>query len=120
MKYIYMQLSFKLFIGHSGFDMDKKIAKECPLVDVVVGGHTNTFLYTEPESKPDREEAEGPYPTIIEQPETGRKVPVVQAYAYTKYLGYLKMTFDGKGELTEWEGNPILLTQDMPQGIYAL
>ena len=111
-----MHLFKKFYVGHSGFEMDKKIAKECPLVDVVVGGHTNTFLYTEPESKPDREEAEGPYPTIIEQPETNRKVPVVQAYAYTKYLGYLKMKFDDKGELTEWEGNPILLTQDMPQG----
>lgn len=33
-------------VGHSGIDMDKKIAKEVDGVDIVVGGHTNTFLYT--------------------------------------------------------------------------
>ena len=32
-------------LGHSGFKMDKKIAQKVPDVDVVVGGHTNTFLY---------------------------------------------------------------------------
>lgn len=33
-------------VGHSGYDTDLKIAKNVPKVDVVVGGHTNTFLYT--------------------------------------------------------------------------
>ena len=32
-------------VGHSGFTIDKKIAKNCPNIDVVVGGHSNTFLY---------------------------------------------------------------------------
>lgn len=33
-------------LGHSGFEMDKAIAEQVPEVDVVVGGHTDTFLYT--------------------------------------------------------------------------
>lgn len=33
-------------LGHSGFDMDQQIAKRVRGVDVVIGGHTNTFLYT--------------------------------------------------------------------------
>lgn len=33
-------------VGHAGFGVDKKIAEEVDGVDVVVGGHTNTFLYT--------------------------------------------------------------------------
>ena len=33
-------------IGHAGIDMDKKVAKEVDGLDIVVGGHTNTFLYT--------------------------------------------------------------------------
>lgn len=33
-------------VGHAGIDVDKKIAKEVDGVDIVVGGHTNTFLYT--------------------------------------------------------------------------
>lgn len=32
-------------LGHSGFDVDKQIAKRVRGVDVVIGGHTNTFLY---------------------------------------------------------------------------
>ena len=32
-------------VGHSGFEKDQEIAKNVPDVDVVVGGHSNTFLY---------------------------------------------------------------------------
>lgn len=33
-------------LGHSGFAMDQEIAKRVRGIDVVIGGHTNTFLYT--------------------------------------------------------------------------
>ena len=33
-------------VGHSGIEMDKRVAREVDGVDIVVGGHTNTFLYT--------------------------------------------------------------------------
>lgn len=33
-------------LGHSGFAVDKNIAQKVKGVDVVIGGHTNTFLYT--------------------------------------------------------------------------
>lgn len=33
-------------LGHAGFAVDTKIATEVEGVDVVIGGHTNTFLYT--------------------------------------------------------------------------
>ena len=32
-------------VGHSGYKRDKEIAKQVPEVDVVVGGHSNSFLY---------------------------------------------------------------------------
>lgn len=32
-------------LGHAGFEVDKRVA-EIADVDIVVGGHTNTFLYT--------------------------------------------------------------------------
>lgn len=35
-----------IVLGHSGFDTDKEIAKKVRGVDVVIGGHTNTFLFT--------------------------------------------------------------------------
>jgi 5'-nucleotidase len=33
-------------LGHSGFEMDRKIAASVPDIDAVIGGHTNTFLYS--------------------------------------------------------------------------
>lgn len=33
-------------LGHSGFLVDQDIARKVRGVDVVVGGHTNTFLFT--------------------------------------------------------------------------
>lgn len=46
----------------------------------------------------------------------GRRVPVVQAYAYGKYLGCLKVTFDPEGNVVTSTGNPILLNSSIPQG----
>ena len=33
-------------IGHSGIDIDQKVAKEVDGVDIVVGGHEHALLYT--------------------------------------------------------------------------
>lgn len=68
---------------------DRRIAEECTDVDMVVGGHSHTFLYSG--TPPDAELPEGPYPTVVTRAD-GKKVPVVQAYAYTKYLGYMKLS----------------------------
>ncbi|XP_037098402.1 5'-nucleotidase [Syngnathus acus] len=99
-------------LGHSGFDMDKKIAKRVRGIDVVIGGHTNTFLYSGP--APSTEVPAGPYPFMVRS-DDGRDVPVVQAYAFGKYLGYLKVTFDQTGNVVQAVGNPILLDSSIPQ-----
>ncbi|XP_068608204.1 snake venom 5'-nucleotidase-like [Brachionichthys hirsutus] len=99
-------------LGHSGFDVDKDIAKRVRGVDVVIGGHTNTFLYTG--SPPSTEVPAGPYPYMVRS-DDGRDVPVVQAYAFGKYLGYLKVTFDDAGNLINAVGNPILMDSSIPQ-----
>ena len=39
-------INILIAVGHAGFTSDKKIAKLVDGIDVVVGGHTNTFLYT--------------------------------------------------------------------------
>ena len=100
-------------LGHSGFDVDKKIAAEVEDLDLVIGGHTDTFLYTG--NAPDIEKPEGPYPVVVVQPKTNRKVYVVQAYGYTKYLGNLFLTFDAQGEIKNITGNPILVDNSVEQ-----
>uniref|UniRef100_A0A1A8P209 5'-nucleotidase n=3 Tax=Nothobranchius TaxID=28779 RepID=A0A1A8P209_9TELE len=98
-------------LGHSGFSVDQLIAKKVRGVDVVIGGHTNTFLYTG--RAPSNEFPEGPYPFMVTS-EDGREVPVVQAYAFGKYLGHLKVTFDEEGNVVKSSGNPILLDSSIP------
>ena len=51
---------------------------------------------------------QGPYPTIVKK-SNGREAAVVQAFAYTKYLGKIRLTFDDDGHLTNWVGDPVLL-----------
>ncbi|XP_007195972.2 5'-nucleotidase [Balaenoptera acutorostrata] len=97
-------------LGHSGFETDKLIAQKVKGVDVVVGGHSNTFLYTG--TPPSKEVPEGQYPFIVTS-DDGRQVPVVQAYAFGKYLGYLKVEFDEKGNVITSHGNPILLNSSI-------
>lgn len=99
-------------LGHSGFKKDLEIAKEVNGLDVVIGGHTNTFLWNG--NTPDIEEAIGSYPKIVTQA-SGEKVLVVQAYAYTKYLGKLHLKFNSKGNIIFYDGNPILLDNSIPQ-----
>lgn len=99
-------------LGHSGFTKDLEIAKKVEDIDLVIGGHTNTFLWNG--QVPDLENSEGPYPILVKQA-SGRKVPAVQAYAYTKYFGKLHLIFNVDGEIITFDGNPILLDNSIPQ-----
>ena len=104
-------------LGHSGFKMDQRIAKEVDGVDLVVGGHSNTFLYhgTPPKARGAIEKPEETYPYIVRN-NNGQDVPVVSAYKYSKYLGYLKLQVKDK-KLIPMEGsNPILLDKTYKQG----
>jgi 5'-nucleotidase len=54
------------------------------------------------------------YPLMITQ-KSGKKVPVLQAFAYTKYLGKVHLIFDKDGNLIEIDGTPILLDKIVPR-----
>ncbi|MEM9585027.1 MAG: bifunctional metallophosphatase/5'-nucleotidase [Pseudomonadota bacterium] len=83
-------------LTHVGLRKDKEIAGAVEGLDAVVGGHSHTLL-----SNSD-EDADA-YPQMVDG------TPVVQAYAYSKYVGHLKLTFDDAGNVTKAEGDTILL-----------
>ena len=97
-----------LGLGHSGYQKDLEIAEKVPQIDAVIGGHTHSFLYSAKRKNPSNNIVEGPYPTIVTK-QNGKKAAVVQAYAYTKYLGQIRLTFDAAGDLISWAGSPKLL-----------
>lgn len=60
----------------------------------------------------------GPYPMpvhIVYGNNNHRTKVVLQAYAFTKYLGNARLQFDQNGELVKWSGNPILLDQSIDE-----
>lgn len=74
------------------------------------------YMVSRAGTPPSTEQPDGPYPFMVDS-DDGRKVPVVQAYAYGKYLGRLNVTFDEKGNVVEAVGNPILLDSSVPEGM---
>ncbi|MSU88655.1 multifunctional 2',3'-cyclic-nucleotide 2'-phosphodiesterase/5'-nucleotidase/3'-nucleotidase [Rhodobacteraceae bacterium 2CG4] len=84
-------------LSHSGYGVDQTVAANVPEVDVIVGGHTNTYLSNTADN------AEGPYPTMV------GNTAIVSAYAYGKFLGELNLTFDDDGNITEATGEPLIM-----------
>ena len=80
--------------------MDRELARTVDGVDVIVGGHTHSYLG--PGS------SEGPYP-IVEHAPSGQPVLVVTAKFATEYLGKLRAAFDAAGVPARWNGATIRL-----------
>ncbi|UWR85600.1 5'-nucleotidase/apyrase family protein [Phaeobacter inhibens] len=86
-----------IVLSHSGYAVDQRVAAGTTGVDVIVGGHSNTYLSNT------SEKAAGPYPTMVND------VAIVQAYAYGKFLGELNVTFDDAGNVVEAVGEPLIM-----------
>lgn len=59
------------------------------------------------------------YPHMVERKD-GKLVPVVHAYAFSKYLGVLMVEFDDKGNVLNATGNPLLLDNAVQKGSNGL
>ncbi len=97
-----MGVNIIIALNHVGLPADIRIAEAVTGIDVIVGGHSHTYLSA---SDPDRA---GAYPTYASNPD-GVLVPIVQAYAYSKYLGHLEVTFDDDGNVLYAGGDTMLL-----------
>ena len=93
-------------LTHVGLPDDERIAAAVPGVDAIVGGHSHTYLSA---TDPDRD---GAYPTFVSQ-DDGTMVPIVQAGAFSKYLGHLVLTFDAEGNVIDATGDTILVGPDI-------
>lgn len=72
-----------------------------------MGGHSHSLLG-------DVEDAEGDYPTIVENLD-GEEVFIVTAYRWGEYLGYIDVTYGDEGRVLEYHGAPIHLTNTTEQ-----
>lgn len=102
-----------IVLSHCGLETDREIAKFGGTIDIIVGGHSHSFLFSG-ENPPGPDIPVDSYPTIEKQ-ENGREVLIVQASAYTKYLGDITLYFDANGIVQNYEGTPIFLNHDVVQ-----
>lgn len=86
-----------IVLSHSGYGVDQHVAANTTGVDVIVGGHDNTYLSNT------SDKAKGPYPTMV------GGTAIVQAYAYGKFLGELNIVFNDAGEIKSATGEPIIM-----------
>jgi 5'-nucleotidase / UDP-sugar diphosphatase len=88
-----------LVLSHVGFRRDREIAAEVDGISVIIGGHSHTLFSNSVEDTPD-------YATLVDGP-SGRAVPIVQAYAYSRYLGDLVLEFGEDGAVIAATGDTL-------------
>ena len=97
-----------IMLTHQGFDQDLALARSVPGIDLIVGGHTHTLLGDQAQMGELGLNPESAYPTVVQGPDGG-KVYVVQAWAWAKAVGVLRISFDAAGSITRLTGQSSLL-----------
>ena len=109
-------------VSHCGLDRDREIARDGgPNIDIIVGGHSHSFLWSGSDL-PALDRPAASYPVVVNQTD-GHRVLIVQASAYTKYVGDIRLHFDENGIIQDWEGNPHYMGPDVipdPEVLTAL
>lgn len=93
-----------VLVTHLGLNKDMKLAKSLEDIDIIIGGHTHSYL-----GNAKGEKSEGSYPLMLKSP---KNEPVLIAHAkdWTEYLGQLKVRFDENGVISAFSGEPKRLT----------
>lgn len=95
-------------LSHLGYANDAALAKSVAGIDIIVGGHTGTFMGG-PEFEQIGLSPEMPYPAEVAGPDGG-KVLIVQAWEYNRMLGQITLDFDEKGVATGYKGQPFIFS----------
>ncbi|MDV6374506.1 bifunctional metallophosphatase/5'-nucleotidase [Deinococcus arenicola] len=99
-------------VSHLGYTLEQEVAAKVSGLDVIIGGHSHTLLGTF--DNKDFPASEGPYPTVVNNPD-GNKTLLVAAWEWGKVLGRIQVKFDDAGAVQSWEGNPIVVSADVPE-----
>jgi len=92
-----------VLLSHSGYEQDQELASKIPGIDVIVGGHTNTYVETPTVVHHD--------PLVVPSP-TGRGYGtiVLQAFKWGAFLGRLDLRVERGGPVVRAEGGLIPLS----------
>ena len=90
-----------LLLSHVGYNRDQEIAAAVDGISAIIGGHSHTRMSN-------TEEGAVAYATLVASP-SGRAVPIVQAFAFSRYLGELQLDFADDGAVVAANGDTVLL-----------
>jgi len=99
-----------VILSHLGYEPDLKLAGAVPGIDIIVGGHSHTFMGG-PEFSEMGLNPVTPYPTIVTGP-GGDKVLIVHAWESDQMLGQIKLNFDDYGKISSYSGQPFIFSTD--------
>jgi 5'-nucleotidase len=88
-----------ILLSHLGYQQDRKLAGQIAGIDIIVGGHSHTFLGRQADLAVFGLVPEGSYPTEVLAPD-GRRVLVLQAGKWGMEIGLLKAAFTPEGEIS--------------------
>ncbi len=97
-----------ILLSHRGYGADLDLAAKVDGIDLIVGGHSHTLLGDAAKLDKSLGAPTGAYPTVVKTPNGGRTL-VVQDFEFGRLLGKIDLTFDAKGEVTAYDGQPILV-----------
>ncbi|MCH8979213.1 MAG: 5'-nucleotidase C-terminal domain-containing protein [Armatimonadetes bacterium] len=97
-------------VAHVGYSDEVRLAEALQGVDIIVGGHSDTFLGSFDGSP----ETGRPYPTVVKNAD-GDTALVVQAWHWGMVLGRLDVEFDDQGRVVAWTGGPIPITEEIAE-----
>ncbi|MBU0506336.1 MAG: bifunctional metallophosphatase/5'-nucleotidase [bacterium] len=100
-----------ILLTHLGINEDQVLAQNLTDVDLIIGGHSHTVLG----------DFEGigitttaPYPLVLKDA-AKKEVLIVQAWNFAYILGRIDLTFNAQGEVTHYQGQPILMLGEKTQ-----
>jgi 5'-nucleotidase len=99
-----------VILSHLGYEPDLKLAGAVPGIDIVVGGHSHTFMGGREFSGMGLNPVT-PYPTELTGP-GGDKVLIVHAWESDQMLGQIKLDFDDHGRISSYSGQPFIFSTD--------
>ncbi|KAJ2828511.1 hypothetical protein GGI24_002371 [Coemansia furcata] len=97
-------------VSHNGYHEDMDVAARTHGLDLIVGGHSHTYLALNA-SEPG---AGGAYPTPVKNLD-GHTTYVVQAKAWGEYVGYVDVEFASDGSVAKLAGEPIHMTTNITE-----
>jgi 5'-nucleotidase / UDP-sugar diphosphatase len=103
-----------ILLSHLGFPADQELAGKVDGIDVIISGHTDTLMGDPIKLDPSLGKPISPYPAAVMSP-NGGKTLIVHDFTWGRLLGQLNVTFNSTGEITSWNGDPILVDKNISE-----